>query len=371
MKHLPRKVLCDLLRDYGRDLMTASRLKGLLMDYCGSCRAEIHLLVQAQQVGIPEKLLRDSQRLPVGVVVAQLSEHLQTDYFVAEAAARWAVESWALALKLDLPAPVHPVSSPRQSTTRVSRLPFEPEMILIPAGEFLMGSDPRKDKAATDREQPQHKLYLPDYHIAKTPVTNAQYAAFVQTTGHEAPEHWQNGKIPDGKDAHPVVNVSWHDAMTYCKWLAEATDKPYTLPNEAEWEKAARGPDGRIYPWGDTFDTGKCNVGESDIEDTTPVDKYPQGASPYGLLDMAGNVWEWTRSLWGMEWEKPDFKYPYSERQAERENLDAAKNVYRVLRGGSFYYYRDSAPCAYRDWDFPYYHYWPYGFRVVVSPSRA
>jgi formylglycine-generating enzyme required for sulfatase activity len=183
------------------------------------------------------------------------------------------------------------------------RQPFEPEMILIPAGEFLMGSDPHKDKDALDREQPQHTLYLPDYYIAKTPVTNAQYAAFVQATGYKMPKHWENGEIPAGKDAHPVVNVSWDDAMVYYKWLAEATGKSYTLPSEAEWEKAARGTDGRLYPWGNTFDQGKCNVGKSGIRGTAPVDKYPQGASPYGVLDMAGNVYEWTRSLWG-------FAYP-------------------------------------------------------------
>lgn len=273
-----------------------------------------------------------------------------------------------------------PQTHPPQLTTpnsQPSPLPFKPEMILIPAGEFLMGSDPQKDKDAQDEEQPQHTLYLPEYWIAKTPVTNVQYAAFVQATGYEAPKHWwKKGKIPQGKDMHPVVEVTWYDALAFCTWLAEVTGKPYTLPSEAEWEKAARGTDGRIYPWGNTFDQSKCNTSESRIKDTTPVDKYPQGASPYGVLDMAGNVAEWTRSLWG--WldgrdfvhAEFQFRYPYQV-DDEREDLKADDEWPRVLRGGSFNGYRDYARCAIRDCYFPFTWVAPRGFRVVVSPSRV
>ena len=268
--------------------------------------------------------------------------------------------------------------------SQLAPLPFEPEMILIPAGEFLMGSDPQKDANAREDEQPQHTLYLPEYWIAKTPVTNAQYAAFVQATGHGAPEHWQKGEIPQGKDVHPVVYVTWHDALAYCTWLAEVTGKPYTLPSEAEWEKAARGPvlsevegtDGRIYPWGNTFGESKCNTEESGIKGTTPVDKYSQGASPYGVLDMAGNVWEWTRSLWG-PWDGKDyssaklqFTYPY-QADDKRENLQADDKWLRVLRGGAFLDDRDFARCAYRLRHYPNYRSTFIGFRVVVSPPRA
>ena len=216
--------------------------------------------------------------------------------------------------------------------------PFEPEMILIPAGEFLMGSDPSIDKDALDREQPQHTLYLPDYYMAKTPVTNAQYAAFVQATGHDPPRHWKGGKPPGGKEDHPVVCVSWHDAVAYCRWLTEVTGKPYFLPSEAEWEKGARGSDGRIYPWGNQWDAERCNSREGGKGDTTPVGAYPGGASPYGLLDMAGNVWEWTRSVYK--------GYPYNPNDG-REGLVAEGP--RVLRGGSWFFIGErNARCSFR-----------------------
>ncbi len=222
--------------------------------------------------------------------------------------------------------------------------PFEPEMVLAPAGEFLMGSDPKKDKHADDDEQPQHKLHLPDYYLAKTSVTNAQYLAFVQAAGHEQPKHWEGGKPPKGKEDHPVVYVTWHDAVAYCNWLAEVTGKPYRLPTEAEWEKGARGTDGRIYPWGDEFDKTKCNTGESRIGDTTPVGKYPNGASPYGVVDMAGNVWEWTSSLFR--------SYPYDPEDG-REDPGSTDN--RVLRGGSWFSVSDWVRSAFRSHSVPSY----------------
>ncbi len=255
--------------------------------------------------------------------------------------------------------------------------PFEPEMILIPAGEFLMGSDPRKDKRADDDEQPQHTLYLPDYYLAKTPVTQAQYAAFVQATGHRAPNvnenwaepyNWSRSTPPRGKENHPVVLVSWRDAVAYCNWLAEITGKLYRLPSEAEWEKGARGSDGRIYPWGNRWDAKRCNTSEGGKVGTTPVGAYPQGASPDGLLDMAGNVWEWTRSLWGEDLSKPSFRYPYDTADG-RESLDAPNGIGRVLRGGSWHYGRRGARCACRDRSNPDLRNRIVGFRVSASPG--
>jgi formylglycine-generating enzyme required for sulfatase activity len=239
---------------------------------------------------------------------------------------------------------------------------FEPELILIPAGEFLMGGDPKRDKQTEEDEQPQHSLYLPDYFIAKTPVTNAQYAVFVQATERHAPEHWESDNPPKGTEGHPVVNVYWEEAVAYCKWLAERTSKPYRLPSEAEWEKAARGTDGRIYPWGNNWDAKRCNTEEGGSDFTTPVNQFsPQGDSPYGCVDMAGNVWEWTRSLWD--------KYPYDPSDG-REGLIVGDEVLRVLRGGSWHFNRNLARCACRHWREPNFCWGDIGFRVCVASQQ-
>ena len=231
-------------------------------------------------------------------------------------------------------------------------------MILIPAGAFLMGSDPRRDKDALDDEQPQHTLYLPDYYIAKTPVTNAQYAEFVREAGLVAPRyHWRKREpLPDELE-HPVVYVSWHDSMAYCNWLADITGKRYRLPSEAEWEKAARGMDGRIYPWGSRWHPGWCNTSEGGLRGTTPVGRYPRGASPYGLLDVAGNVWELCSSLYR--------EYPYDASDG-REDLGASGS--RVMRGGSWRGNPRVARCAARNGRLPDSRSDYLGFRVVVSP---
>jgi formylglycine-generating enzyme required for sulfatase activity len=237
--------------------------------------------------------------------------------------------------------------------------PIEMTLIHIPAGEFLMGSDKDVDKDAQSNELPQHRLHLPEYYIGKTPVTNAHYRVFVQDIGHRKPSHWENGEIPSGKERHPVFNVDWHDAIAFCAWLSEQTGKPFRLPSEAEWEKAARGTDGLIYPWGNQWDSSRCNTKESGIDDTTPVGKYsPRGDSPYGCVDMAGNVWEWMLSL--------DKAYPYDPGDG-RENLDAGG--LRVLRGGAFTFSTRYARCACRSQYIPDYWFNSVGFRVCVSPS--
>jgi formylglycine-generating enzyme required for sulfatase activity len=233
-------------------------------------------------------------------------------------------------------------------------------LVLIPAGSFLMGGDPEKDREAMRVEEPQHVLGLADYYMARTPVTNAQYEAFVLDSGHSPPTHWEKGKPPRGRGDHPVVRVSWHDATDYCRWLAEATGKPYRLPTEAEWEKAARGTEGSIYPWGDTWDAKRCNTKENGRGDTTPVGAYPLGASPYGLLDMAGNVWEWTTSLL--------WNYPY---QADDGRQDPSSPDSRVLRGGSWLNLYDTARTTYRRSYVPAYHSRLHGFRCCMSAEDA
>jgi formylglycine-generating enzyme required for sulfatase activity len=235
------------------------------------------------------------------------------------------------------------------------RLPYgEPVWVDVPTGEFWMGGEGEYDG------KPVHRVYLDRFQIARVPISNAQYHLFVEATSHTPPGHWEDGRPLRGLESHPVVGVSWHDAMAYCRWLSEATGKPITLPSEAQWEKAARGDkDRRGYPWGDEWDETRCNTSELDLGDTTPVGIFPEGASPYGCLDMAGNVWEWTGSHYK--------EYPY-DRADGRENLEAGDDVSRVLRGGSWLDYRIYARCAYRDglipdgrWDY-------YGFRFVVSP---
>ncbi len=194
------------------------------------------------------------------------------------------------------------------------------EMMYVSAGEFVMGSNDN------DNEKPPHTVYLNSFYIDCYPVTNAEYKKFVDATKHSPPSHWQNGKIPPGKENHPVVNVSWHDAMAYAQWAGKR------LPTEAEWEKAASW-DGlkkekRVYPWGDDFDANKCNSSESGIGDTTPVGKYsPRGDSFYGVADMAGNVWEWCA-----DW----YSENYYKNSPPENPQGPASGQYRVLRGGSW-----------------------------------
>lgn len=240
-------------------------------------------------------------------------------------------------------------------------------MIHIPVGKFLMGSDAVKDTLAYPDELQQHLLHLETYSISKYPVTNEQYLRFVQATGHRSPRHWQEERPLPWQLNHSVVNVSWHDACTYCAWLSKEKGKEFRLPTEAEWEKAARGSDGRIYPWGnDEPNELFCNF-NNHIGSTTSVGIYPAGVSPYGLHDMAGNVWEWTGSLWGKDFSKPEFGYPY-DAQDGRENLAAGDEVLRVVRGGAFRHNRGYVRCAVRYRNSPYSD-WNYnGFRVV-SPG--
>ncbi len=205
----------------------------------------------------------------------------------------------------------------------------------IPAGEFLMGSDKNKDRQASDDELPQFPFTLEEYAIGKYPLTVAEYQAFVEGTGRKEPDNWRRQL---SHLDHPVVDVSWEDVQAYAQWLAQVTGQPYRLPSEAEWEKAARGTDGRIYPWGNKWDASKANTSEKGPRTTTPVGSYPQGASPYGVMDMAGNVWEWTSTIY-VE------KYPYRN---DRQHEDLNSTNDRVLRGGSWNCNSRDARAAYR-----------------------
>ena len=214
----------------------------------------------------------------------------------------------------------------------IEKKSFEPETILIPAGPFLMGS---ADPAAPAAEQPQHPVELPDFRIGKYPVTVREYAAFVKATravewvssAREA--GWFNLEPPKDKLDHPVTGVSWFDALAYCRWLSlnEQTGRCYTLPSEAEWEKAARGAEGQR-------GGGAGEQGSG----TMPVMAHPARASAYGVEDLLGNVQQWTRSLWGSQPAQTDYGYPYDSDDG-REVADPTKlpaQARLVHRGGSY-----------------------------------
>jgi len=234
-------------------------------------------------------------------------------------------------------------------------------MVVIPAGSFLMGTKPEEldelfilmenEKKGMPyeqrlREAPQFRIYLPAYEIGRSPITNEEYAMFISDTNHEPPLHWNGQEPPKELIAHPVVNVSWLDAVAYCTWLSQRTDKSYRLPTEAEWEKAARGFNGRRYPWGKKWDAALCNNVETGSKTTTPVGQFsPDGDSPFGCADMIGNVWEWCSSRYGGTEVTPTFMYPYDAKDG-REDMDIDDT--RILRGGSFFNGRGRARCEYR-----------------------
>lgn len=200
------------------------------------------------------------------------------------------------------------------------------DMVRVPAGEYLHGPD-------------KNMVYLPDFWIDRTPVTNAEYAQFVTDTGHRTPNDWKGEIPPEELLAHPVIFVSWHDATSYAEWVGKR------VPTEAEWEKAARGTDGREYPWGSQEPNSQlCNFSQNEGA-TTPVSQYsPQSDSFYGCVDMAGNVWEWTRTA------------------------SDAKTY--VLRGGSWFSDKESLRCAYRGRQPVEYLHSDVGFRLVASQSQ-
>ncbi len=236
-----------------------------------------------------------------------------------------------------------------------------PALVAVPAGPFLMGSSRADDTLAYDDEQPQHTLTLPDYWIGQTEVTNAQFRPFVEGDGYTNRDYWttdgwawkealrrtQPSYWDDAQwngNEQPVVGVSWFEAVAYVRWLSAQTGHPFRLPTEAEWEKAARGSDGRIWPWGNAWAAGRANTEEAGQNRTTPVGQYPEGASPYGALDMAGNVREWCATVWP----KP---YPYTVEEEWTTVYLERDEFYRVLRGGSWDYEQRFARGAYHRYD--------------------
>jgi iron(II)-dependent oxidoreductase len=201
-------------------------------------------------------------------------------------------------------------------------------MVMVPAGEFIMGSDPRKDPAAGPQEQPLHRVTLDAFEIDRYEVSNVEYLRFVLATGADWPQFWRAKPFPDKMATHPVINVSWQEADAYCRWAGKR------LPTEAEWEKAARGPDGRMFPWGDEpagwIKSNIAHPGSKRGAKYPPlanINRYDKGVSPYGVYQLAGNVSEWVS-----DWFDPDYY-----RKGVNENPKGpAVGELKVFRGGSW-----------------------------------
>lgn len=245
-----------------------------------------------------------------------------------------------------------PTSTPVIMTLNLAR-GVSLQLVDVPAGPFLMGSA-NSDPNAYGDEKPQQKLFLDDFWIGKYEVTNLQYSIFAKATG-------LSWNYPSGKDNYPAQGVSWANAVAFCAWASKVTSRNVRLPTEAEWEKAARGTDGRLYPWGNEPPNSKLLNYYMNVGSTTPVGQYsPAGDSPYGASDMAGNIWEWTSSLY-----KP---YPY---KADDGREDPTLSGERVLRGGGVYFGAPYVRSAYRH----HFGLVPFdlrldedGLRVAVSP---
>jgi formylglycine-generating enzyme required for sulfatase activity len=282
--------------------------------------------------------------------------------------------------------PVVVTQEPVLGSTQISEIDGM-TLVFVPAGDFTMGSD----SSSFANERPVHTVSLDSYWIDRTEVTNAMFGTFVDQTGYQTSAEtagssyvylpdsghteltqgadWQHPLGPDSSledlGQHPVVHVSWNDAQAYCEWVGRR------LPTEAEWEKAARGPDGRTFPWGNDFDGTILNsadvnlggaLGNTSYDDgfrfTAPVGYYPSGASPYGALDMAGNVWEWVN-----DW--VDEAYYQSSPSANPGG--PASGEYRIVRGGSWHEPQDGVRAAYRGWAGPADTDITLGFRCALS----
>jgi len=283
------------------------------------------------------------------------------------------------------------LGDPRPPVTNIDQM----QLCHVPPGPFWMGS--RK----YDDEKPQHlnEHLKAAYWIARYPVTVAQFTTFVEASDRRP----DTKRCQEGLNNHPVVDVTWHDARAFCAWLTERWHEKgwlpkewvVRLPTEAEWEKAARGgvkiphapviakPNAltvderdvlmqknplpkRHYPWSNDPNPNQANYDDTGIGATSAVGCFPSGASPYGIEDLSGNVWEWTRSLWGENLFEPTFGHPYHPGDG-RENLEAGDDVLRVVRGGSSFSTAHDVRCAFRDWNRSVNPWNSNGFRVVVA----
>jgi iron(II)-dependent oxidoreductase len=256
-----------------------------------------------------------------------------------------------------------PLWTPLDEAERLAAMDVPGGMVLIPAGTFLMGSDPRKDRAAGPQEFPQHLVYLDAFWIDRYEVSNVDYLRFTLGTGRDWPKFWRESPFPEKTALHPVINVSWHDADAYCRWAGKR------LPTEAEWEKAARGEQARIFPWGDE-PAGwiKSNIAHPGSKrgikypPLANVTRYDKGVSPYGAYQMAGNVSEWVS-----DWFDPEYYLRGVDVNPQGPELGTLK----VFRGGSWNEDPEVARCAGRNAAPPDRKSYLTGFRCVRSEESS
>ncbi len=255
----------------------------------------------------------------------------------------------------NFPAPAHAPDEHTQTTAHPARrtivLP-DIDWVEIPGGEFLY--------------QQRERRTLGTFRIARYPITNVQYQTFVDAGGYRAERWWRDLRRPEPEPSHwpqgnrPRTNVDWYEAVAFTRWLSAQLRYEIRLPTEEEWERAARGREGREYPWGAEYESGRANIDESwdkagpwNLAQTTAVGVYPHGASVEGVRDLSGNVWEWCLN----RYDQPERIQPDTSGQAQ------------VLRGGSWFVHAADARASRRGWDRPGYRDARIGFRLVSSAS--
>jgi formylglycine-generating enzyme required for sulfatase activity len=305
---------------------------------------DLHELTVRATMGLPE-----GYRSPLGEDLSRWCAALRGDPVPALAAT---VEDPAAPLQRRLAAGLllGAVGDPRSAD-------LDPVMVDIPGGTATIGLDPERvtplyeayrrfgvERSWIEKECPRFQVPVEPFRIGRYPVTNGQYLAFLRATGSEhLPTGWAFGRPPLGLANHPVHTVTPEAADAYAAWLAGTTGRSFRLPTETEWEYAAAGPDGRDFPWGEEFRADHANTAELRLLTTSPVGMFPEGASPFGVLDMAGNVEEYVAG---------DY-HPYPGAELVRDALFEKVGFYRVARGGAFNHFQDLARCQRRHGTYP------------------